>query len=132
MSSARLTESFKVASTISAQRIVAITAAYTVGYPANAQTLPCGVTIDTVLDTTTAIPVQLAGRAKVFFNDTVAAAGLVASDSSGRAIPFSLANTTTSLTLASAYLGPLVGPAVALTGTIAEVLIMPGFDRVAG
>lgn len=127
--SARLTESFAVASTISAQRGVAITAANTVGYPSNGQTLPIGVTTDTVLDTTGAIPVQVAGRAKLYFNDTVSAAGLVALDSSGRGVPFTLANTTTALTLASAYIGPLIGAAVATTGTIAEVMIAPGFDR---
>lgn len=130
--SARLTESFKVASTIAAQRIVAITAANTVGYPGDGQTLPIGVTVDTVLDTSGAIGVQLGGRAKIYFNDTVSAAGLVAADTSGRGVPFTLANTTTSLTLASAYIGPLVGAAVAATGTVAEVLIAPGFDRVSG
>lgn len=127
--SARLIESFNVASTLAAQRIVGISAANTVGYPANNQTLPIGVTTNTVLDTSTAISVQVGGRAKVLFNDTVSAAALVASDSSGRGVPFTLANTTTALTLASAYLGPLIGAAVAATGTIAEVLIQPGFDR---
>lgn len=127
--SARLVESFKVATTLSAQRIVAISAANTVAYPANNQTLPIGVTTDTVLDTTGAIGVQVGGRAKILFNDTVSAAGLVSSDSSGRGVPFTLANTTTALTLASAYIGPLVGAAVAATNTIAEVLIQPGFDR---
>jgi hypothetical protein len=127
--SARLVESFKVATTLSAQRIVAISAANTVAYPANNQTLPIGVTTDTVLETSTAIGVQVAGRAKILFNDTVSAAGLVSSDSSGRGIPFTLANTTTALTLASAYIGPLIGAAVAATNTVAEVLIQPGFDR---
>lgn len=127
--SSPLVESFKVASTLASQRIVAVTAADTVGYPANNQALPIGVTTDTVLETTSSIPVQLNGLAKVYFNDTVSAAGLVSSDSSGRGVPFSLANTTTALTLASAYLGPLVGSAVAATGTIAQVLIQPGLDR---
>jgi hypothetical protein len=80
-------------------------------------------------DTVSGIPVQISGKAKVLFNDTVAAAGLVASDSSGRGVPFTLGNTTTALTLASAYIGPLIGAAVAATNTIAQVLIQPGFDR---
>lgn len=121
--------SFAVSTTLAAQRIVAISGANTVAFPANNQILPIGVTIDTVKDTTSAIPVQINGRAKVFFNDTVAAAGLVSSDSSGRGIPFTLANTTTALTLASAYVGVLIGNAVSVTGTIAEILIQPGFDR---
>ena len=123
-------QSFKVATTLAAQRIVAITAADTVGYPANNQALPIGITKDTVKDTNQAIPVAMPGEiAKLYFNDTVGAAGLVSSDSSGRGIPFSLANTTTALTLASAYVGVLVGAAVAVTATIANVLIAPGFDR---
>lgn len=130
--SKHLVESYKVASTLAAQRAVAVTAAQTVGYPANARVLPIGITLDTVNDTNEGIPVQHNGKAKLLFNDTVAAGALVASDSSGRGIPFTLANTTTSLTLASAYLGVLVGNAVAATGTIAEVLILPGYDRVGG
>ena len=130
MSSDSRVQSFKVATSLSAQRIVAITAAETVGYPANNQALPVGVTADTVLDTTQAIPVYMPGSiVKVFFNDTVGAAGLVSSDSAGRAVPFTLGNTTTALTLASAYVGVLVGAAVAATGTIANILIAPGFDR---
>lgn len=123
--------SFKVASTLAAQRIVGVSAANTVAYPTSAQVLPIGVTVDTVKDTNQAIPVAMPGeRAKVLFNDTVAAAGLVASDTSGRAIPFTLANTTTALTLASAYAGILLGSAVAATNTVAEILIAPGYDRV--
>lgn len=126
----KIVHSFKVASTLTAERIVAVTAANTVGYPANNQALPIGITIDDVKDTSQAIPVAMVGsRANLYFNDTVAAAGLVQSDSSGRGVPFSLAATTTALTLASAYVGVLLGAAVAATGTIAEVLVMPGLDR---
>lgn len=122
--------SFKVATTLAAQRIVAVSAANTVAYPANNQALPIGITLDSVKDTNQAIPVAMPGeRAQLYFNDTVAAAALVSSDSSGRGIPFSLANTTTALTLASAYVGVLLGAAVAATATVAEVLIAPGFDR---
>lgn len=123
-------QSFKVATTLAAQRIVAISAADTVGYPSGNQVLPIGITIDTVKDTNQHIPVAMPGEiTKLYFNDTVSAAGLVASDSSGRGVPFTLANTTTALTLASAYVGVLVGAAVAATATVANVLIAPGFDR---
>jgi len=126
----KLVHSFKVASTLAAQRVVAISAENTVAYPASNQILPIGITVDSVKDTNQAIPVAMQGsRQKLFFNDTVAAAGLVSSDSSGRGIPFTLANTTTALTLASAYVGVLAGAAVAATATIAEVIIAPGFDR---
>ena len=126
--------SFKVDATLAAQRFVALTGtADTVGYPENGQRLPIGITLDTVKDTTQAIPVAGVGEiAKLLFDDTVTAGSLVASDTSGRGVPFSLANTTTSLTLASAYGGILVDAKVNATGTIAHVLIQPGYDRVAG
>ncbi len=129
--SARLVESFKVATTLAAQRIVAISAANTVAYTSAQPSgqLPIGVTTDTVLDTTGAISVQLGGRAKVLFNDTVSAAGLVTGDSSGRGVPLVLSNTTTSLTLTSSYIGVLSGAAVAATATIAEIIIQPGLAR---
>lgn len=123
-------QSFKVATTLAAQRIVGITAAETCGYPTNNQMLPIGITMDTVKDTNQLIPVQMPGEiAKLYFNDTISAGGLVSSDSSGRGVPFSLAATTTALTLASAYVGILVGAAVAATATVANVLIAPGYGR---
>jgi len=72
--SAPLVISAKVLSTLSAQRIVAAAAsANTVVYPTAAAHLPIGVTLDTVKDTTNAIPVQVNGAAYAYFNDTVAA-----------------------------------------------------------
>ena len=113
-------ESFQVSATLAAQRIVAVSAEG-VFYPTNTSTPVIGVTQDTVLDTNSSIPVRLGGRlAKVLFNDTVAAGGMVAADSSGRGVPY------TAATAATWYIGPLVGAAVAATGTIAEVLIQPG------
>lgn len=126
-----LVESFKVLTTLAAQRIVVASTSnsYTVQYPDTVTSLPIGVTLDTVLDTTSAIPVKFAGIAKVLFNDTVTSGGLVASDSSGRGIPFALALTSTSISAPAAYAGVLVGPTIGLTGTIADVFIRPGYDR---
>lgn len=127
------TQSFSVAATLAAERIVAITAAQTVGYPTSGQVLPIGVTVDDVKDTTDAIPVATPGSiVKVLFDQTVLAAGFVASDTSGRGVSFSLANTTSSLTLASAYAGILVDAAVAGTGSVLHIYVLPGLDRVAG
>ncbi len=127
--------SFKVAATLSAYRVVTALSgtADTVAYPESDLRPYIGITLDTVLDTTSAIPVAGPGRiAKLYFNDTCGSGQLVGADTSGRGIAFgTLANTTTSLTLTSAYIGVLVGPAVAATGTIADVLIMPGFARTA-
>lgn len=113
--------SMKVATTLSAYRIVThLTAtANTVKYPAAISEKLIGVTTNDVLDTNVAIPVAIAGIAKVYFNDTCASGGLVTADSSGRAVPY--VNNT-----AGGYvIGQLIGPAVAATGTIADVLIQP-------
>lgn len=123
--------SFKVASTLAAQRIVAGVSgsAGVVGYPEDARRLFVGVTIDDVDDTNQAIPVQVNGIAKVYFNDTCAAWGLVSSDASGRGIPFTPANTSSSLTLATGVIGLLVDSAVSATGTVAQVLVNPQLMR---
>jgi len=115
-------ESYKVAATLAAQRIVSHVTATgnTVQLPAAAAQLPIGITIDTVLDTTSSIPVQVSGRALLFFNQTVSAGERVGSDSSGRGIVYTAATVTAS------YVGTLVGPSVDATGTIAEVQINPG------
>lgn len=125
--------SFKVSTTLSAYRIVSAVSstANTVEYPPNAQVKPIGVTIDDVKDTNQAIPVCVSGIAKVYFNDTVTSGKLVASDSSGRGIPFSVPvfATTTDLTLPTGVVGILVGPTIGLTGTIADVLVQPQLVR---
>lgn len=123
-------QSFKVASTLSAYRGVGISAAETVGYPANNQKLPVGITLDTVKDATQAIPVALDGIAPLEFNDTCTAGALVALNSSGQGVPYTgLGATSTAITLPSAFIGVLVGATVAATGTVANVLIRPGYDR---
>lgn len=125
-------ESFEVATTLSAYRIVSGVAgtANTVAYPTSEQVPVIGVTANDVKDTNTAIPVIIAGRAKLFFNDTCAAGSLVSADSSGRGAPFTLSDTTTSVTLTGQYVGILLGASVAATATIAEILVRPGFVRV--
>jgi hypothetical protein len=122
--------SYKVATTLTIRRIVCLLSgtANTVAYPENNQRLPLGITTDDVSDTNQAIPVRTHGPAFLLFNDTITAGQLVKSDSSGRGVPFTLANTTTALTLASAYVGHALG-AVTATGTIERVHVNPGFDR---
>lgn len=113
--------SMKVATTLAAYRIVTFltTTANTVKYPAAISEVMMGITADTVLDTTGSIPVSIAGIQKCYFNDTCASGGAVTADSSGRAVPY--VNNT-----AGGYvIGTLIGPAVAATGTIADVLIQP-------
>lgn len=124
--------SFKVATTLSAYRIVTALSgtANTVAYPESSLRPYIGITADTVLDTTGSIPVNCYGIAKLYFNDTCGTGQLVGSDSSGRGIARgAFAATSTASTLTSAYIGVLIGPSVAATGTIADVLILPGFER---
>lgn len=129
--SGALVLSYKVLTTLSAWRVVAAVSgtANTVQYPEATSKLPLGVTIDDVKDTTSSIPVQCNGIAKLFFNDTVTSGLLVAFDTSGRGIPFTPGVTTTSLTLATGVIGTLVGPTVAATGTIADIQINPMLMR---
>lgn len=118
--------SFKVQTTLAANRIVALVTgtANTVKYPAAVSEVALGVTADTVLDTTGSIPVYIGGIAKIYFNDTVTAGGLVAADASGRGVPH------VNVTAGSYVIGTLIGPTVAATGTIAEVLIQPIFKSI--
>jgi len=124
-------QSFKVAATLAAYRAVALNGtANTVGYPANPQTLPIGITLDTVKDITQAIPVAGPGSiAKLLFDDSVTSGTLVAVDTSGRGVPIAHPATSTSSTLSAAYLGVLVDATVNSTATVARVFIAPGFIR---
>ncbi len=119
--------SANVLSTLLAYRIVRFDTAgsYTVAYPSAASVRCHGVTLDTVLDTTSSIPVAISGVAKVYFNDTASSGSLIASDSSGRGVLH------VAVSAGSYVIGVLIGPAVTITGTVADVLIQPGFEQLA-
>ena len=111
--------SFKAGTTIAAYRIVQMdtaTANRVIVTAANTN-VPIGVTSDTVLETGLAIPVVIAGIAKVYFNDSCASGSLVTCDAAGRGIAFAAVST------GSYFIGTLIGPKVEDTGTIAEVLL---------
>lgn len=118
-------ESFKVLSTLAAYRVVCLdtAAGNTVVYPANTLQPKVGVTIDTVKDTTGAIPVAIGGIARILFDDTVSAGALVSADTSGRGVAF------VNVTAGAAYIGVALST-VSATGTIANVLINPGFKAI--
>lgn len=118
--------SMKVASTIAAYRIVTCTTgtASTVKVPAAATERPIGITSDSVLDTSSAIPVAFSGIQKLYFNDTVTSGNLVASNNAGQGVPH------VDTTAGSYVIGVLIGPSVAATGTIADVLIGPHFKSI--
>lgn len=125
-------QSFGVVTTLAAYRCVsAHSVAHKVVYPPAANSFILGITKDTVKDTTGMIPVATVGeRALLHMNETMASGGLVGSDTSGRGTPYTVApDTTTSLTVTTAYVGVLIGAAVALTGTLAEVYICPGLAK---
>lgn len=129
--SGNLVHSFKVLTTLTAYRVVAAVSgtANTVQYPESTQKLPLGITIDDVKDTNQAIPVQMDGAARLYFNDTVTSGQLVAFDTSGRGVPFVPAVTSTGLTLPTGVIGTLLDATVAATGTIAKVSIQPQLMR---
>lgn len=119
MSTEKNVQSFGVASTLTTQRGVYVSAANTVAYPSANTDLPIGITNDDVTDTNQAISVVTGGITKLLFNDTVTAGAKVALDTSGRGVPATASETST-------YVGVLVGETVAATGTIANVLVQPG------
>lgn len=119
--------SFKVRTTLAAYRVVTADTAGSdyVVYPSAATITPIGITMDTVKDTLNSIPVAGPGMiGKLYFNETMSAGGLVAADSSGRGVPH--VNTTAG----SYVIGILLGPNIAATGTIADVMIMPFYKAI--
>jgi len=116
------TNSYKVATTLAAQRIVYVSDVNTVAYLNTIASLPIGVTIDTVEDTTQAIPVQENGIARIYANDTFSAGDLVSGDASGRAIPYTAAPGT-----ATCFVGVAL-EACAATGTVVQVNINPNMQ----
>lgn len=119
--------SFKVRTTLLAYRIVSADTAGAnyVAYPSAATVCPIGITMDTVKDTLSGIPVAGPGMIqKLYFNETMSCGGLVAADSAGRGVPH--ANTTAG----SYVIGTLIGGACNQTGTILDVLIHPLFKSI--
>lgn len=117
--------SMKVAATLAAYRIVTCitSTANACKYPASASERPFGVTADTVLDTTGSIPVIVAGIAKVEFASAVTSGNMVAANSSGQGVAH------TDVTAGSYIVGVLLG-ITAVTGSVAEVLVQPGFKSI--
>lgn len=119
--------SFKVTTTIGAYLgVVMLTStADTVKIAAAASELPIGITLDTVKDTTGCIPVAGPGNiAKLYFNDTVTTGKMVALNNAGQGVPH------VDVTAGSYVIGTLIGPTVAVTGTIADVFIQPFFKSI--
>ncbi len=126
-------QSFKVTTTIPAQRVVGpVTAtAQTVKLPGSGADFAFGITTDTVSDTTQAIPVAVVGEvAELLFNDTLSSGDMVGFDTSGRGIPVSEGLTSTAISSVAGVIGINIGPDVALTGAVSQVLIMPMRIRV--
>lgn len=119
--------SFKVRVTLAAYRIVApdTAGAWFVGYPSAATVQPIGITMDTVKDTTGTIPVATAGMIqKLYFNETMSAGGLVASNNLGQGVPH------VDTTAGSYVIGRLLGPNIGITGQVADVLINPFYKAI--
>lgn len=112
------THSYKVATTLGAYRVVYISAANTVAYLNTVTSVPVGMTIDAVLDTNQAIPVQGDGIARGTANDTFSAGDLVTGDSNGKLVPF------TAVTAPSYCVG-VAAEACAATGTVVQIKVQP-------
>lgn len=111
--------SMKQGDSIAAYRLVRVSSADTVALCTAATDFPFGVTGDNANSSNQAVPVYVAGICRLQFNDSVAAGGLVQSDSLGRGVP-------ASATTAGVYaIGVLIGPKVNATGAVAEVLFQP-------
>jgi len=118
--------SLKANSTIPAYRIVtALTGtAMSVKLPASAAECPLGVSQDTVLETGAAIPIAGPGSiSKLYFNDTIAAGRLVASNNAGQGVLHA------DVTAGSYVVGISLEP-VAATGTIAKIFVQPFFKSI--
>ena len=120
--------SFKPATTIGAYRIVTANTgtANVVKLAATAAERPIGISKDTVKDTVSGIPIICYGIARLFFGDTIASGRMVAarSDGSGQGVLH------VDVTAGSYIVGVLIGADVALTGTIADVLVGVGFKSI--
>lgn len=119
--------SFKVGTTIPAYRGVTMSTgtADTVKVPGAVTELPVGITLDTVKDTTQAIPVAGPGSiARLAFIDSCTSGKMVALDTSG----YGKAHVDS--TAGSYVVGILVGPTVNTTGAIADVLVQPFFKSI--
>ncbi len=111
-------ESFKQADSITAHRIVRVSAAQTVAVVSATTDIIIGVTTDDANKSNQAVPVAIGGIAKVYCNDTMAAGTLIKADASGRGVAF--AEST-----AGVYVLGVCLDTVSATGTLADVLINP-------
>lgn len=125
--------SFKIADTITANRAVYISASNTVAVLNTTTSMPIGITVESRGYTATGVAVACTGEiARLYFNDSCTATQLVGVDNSGRGIGITYGLTSTAISVTAAYIGVLVDGKVNATGTLARVLIQPGFARTAG
>lgn len=110
--------SFKQADSITAHRIVRVSAAQTVAACSATTDIIIGVTVDDANKSSQAVPVAVAGVAKVYCNDTMAAGTLIKTDASGRGVAFVEST-------AGVYVLGVCLDTVSATGTLADVVINP-------
>lgn len=110
-------KSFKAGASLSAYRIVYLSAANTVSHFNTTTAFALGVTQDAA-SSGTDVPVMLAGTSKLYFLDTIAAGALVGIGSTGAGVA------AVTQTVTSSWLG-IANETVSATGTIAEVILAP-------
>ena len=111
-------QSFRVADSIAAYRIVRVNGANQVALCTATTDIIAGVTTDEATNSNQGVGVAMSGIYKVYCNDSIAAGALVMSDAAGRGVP--LVEST-----AGAYVVGVCLNTVSATGTLAEVLIRP-------
>ena len=118
--------SFKAATTLTARKIVYVSAANTVAYLNTVTSLPIGITTDTMSDTTVGCPVACVGEiAWVEVGDSFAAGARITGSDAGLAVAYSVAATST------AYVGIALEAksGAGITATFARCLIQPSYDN---
>jgi len=121
-------KSFISATTLTAYRLVYLSAANTVAYPNTATARIIGITQGEAAETGSAISVRLFGTSKVYTNDTCSAGELIGFSAVGGTGTGYAA--TANCAYATGTTGTLVGVALqasAATGTLIEVTVMPNY-----
>lgn len=110
--------SMKVSDSISAYRIVQISASHTVAVADTTTVASIGITQDQATSANQAVPVAVSGLARVYMNGTCGAGALITHDAQGRGVAATGAT-------AGTYVVGRVLEAVSSTGTIAHILVNP-------
>ena len=128
---AQVKASFIANATLSAYRIVAITAANTVGYATTTTSLMFGVTEDASEGGTgSAVSVIIGGTAKVQLNDSITTAGRITAGANGLGLPLTQPQLINSTTASGFGIGMALETVAPGTNAVIEVLVIPMLNSI--